>query len=63
MGIPQSVLNKLKKLDSLLEKLLIEAITRGEVFIMTNAVSRWIDYSTKLYMCSYIDICQIPTTW
>lgn len=48
--MPESFVSFLQKLEKIVCEILQQALDHGKVFIITNAASGWIEYSSKKYM-------------
>jgi hypothetical protein len=48
LDLTNEVKEVIKKLDEIVEKLIQLTISRGEVYIITNATKGWVEYSSKL---------------
>jgi hypothetical protein len=48
--VPESFVSFLQKLEKIVCEILQQALDHGKVFIITNAASGWIEYSSKKYM-------------
>lgn len=48
----------IKKLDDIVVKLINQAVSRGVMYIITNATKGWVQHSSKLYLFFYLVICQ-----
>lgn len=42
----------IKKLDDSVVKLINQAVSRGVIYIITNATKGWVEHSSKLYIFS-----------
>ena len=58
MKLPQPEQDKISKLEQAVLKLLTEAVEKGNVYIITNAGNGWVEYSTKRFYPSILQILE-----
>ena len=58
MSLPEMEAEKLLSIEQCVLKLLIEAVEKGNVYIITNAGKGWVEYSAKRFFPSIIHILE-----